>query len=103
MDNGSYYIGTDLKFQIMLEAEGFDQNEDNYDIDFYCGNDEKHFSQADVQSGVDGKHYLIVPTAGMSPGVIRMIITVYIPDPDISGNIRKEVESLKLGVLKSAK
>lgn len=102
MDYGSYYIGTDLKFQITLEAEGFNQDEDEYYIDFYCGSDVKHYDQTKIQTGGDGKHYLLVPTSGMEPGIIRMVITVCIPDRDVVGGIRKEVESIKLGVLKSA-
>lgn len=102
MDSGSYYIGADLKFQITLEARGFDQDNDEYRIDIYCGDGEpKHYTQENIKSGSDGKHYLLVPTSDMSPGIIRMVITVLIPDNDVPGNVRKEVESLKLGVLKS--
>ena len=103
MDNGRYYIGTDLKFQITLTAEGFDQDENNYDIDFYCGsNTPKHYTQQNVVKGGDGCHYLLIPTNDLTPGMMKMVITAYVPDPDFPNNVRKEVESITLGPIKPA-
>ena len=102
MDNGRYYIGTDLKFKITLTAEGFDQGRDNYEIDFYCGDGHKHFTQDDVVKGTDGNFYIFIPTSDFTPGITKMVITAYIPDRDISGGVRKEIESIILGPLKPA-
>ena len=104
MDNGRYYIGENLKFKITLTAEGFDQSTDNYDVDFYCGdNPVQHFTQSDMKQGMDGDYYLLIDTEGMKPGVMRMVITAYIPDYDFDDNNRKEIESISLGPLRPVK
>jgi len=104
MDNGRYYIGTDLKFQITLTAEGFNQDENDYEITFICGSYQKTYSSAndDFVKGADGCHYLLIPTDNLSPGMMKMVITAYIPDPDFMEGVRKEVESITLGPIKPA-
>lgn len=102
MDNGRYYIGTDLKFKITLTAEGFDQGQDNYDIDFYCGTQHKHYTQANMVKSIDGNFYLCIPTSNLSPGMMKMVITAYVPDTCFDGHKRKEIESITLGPLKPA-
>lgn len=95
-----YYTGSDLKFQVTITAPGFSQDCDNYDIDFYCGDQHLAFNQDDVISN-GGKFYLAIPTSSMSPGMLRMVITAYVPDTDFPGNIRKEIAVQNLGFLKS--
>lgn len=104
MNEGRYYVGEKLKFRITLTAEGFNQEDGRYDIDFYCGdNPVKHFNQDSMKKGLDGNHYLLIETEGMTPGVMRMVITVYIPDEDFDDNVRTEIESLSLGPLRPVK
>ena len=98
VDNG-YYIGSDLKFQIDLTANGFDQNKDNYTIDFYCGDKIMHFTQDHVISH-DGHFYLPVPTDSLDPGLLRIVVTAYVPDSDFSEGIRKEIAVRNLKYLK---
>ena len=102
MDNGRYYIGTDLKFKITLTADGFNQKTDNYDIDFYCGSYHKHYTNSNMVEDVDGNFYLCIPTNNLAPGMMKMVITAYVPDNCFSGHTRKEVESITLGPLKPA-
>lgn len=104
MNEGRYYVGEDLKFKITLTAEGFDQSKDNYDIDFYCGeNTVKHFTQADMKEGLDGDYYLLIDTKAMQPGVMRMVITAHIPDNDFPDHFRDEIESISLGPIRPIK
>lgn len=104
MNDGRYYVGEDLKFKITLTADGFDQGTDNYEIDFYCGdNTVKHFTQADMKTGLDGDYYLLINTKGMQPGVMRMVITAHIPDNDFPDHFRDEMESISLGPLRPVK
>ena len=100
MDNGKYYIGEDLKFKIILTADGFDQETDRYDIEFICGGYSHTYTQDDIVKGTEGCYYLLIPTASLAPGMMKMIITVYVPDTDFTSGIRKEVESISLGPLK---
>jgi hypothetical protein len=104
MNEGRYYVGEDLKFKITLTAEGFDQGQDPYEIDFYCGdNSVMHFTQADMKKGTDGDYYLLIDTKAMQPGVMRMVITAHIPDNDFDDHYRDEVESISLGPLRPVK
>lgn len=104
MDNGRYYIGTDLKFRITLTAEGFNQDEDDYEVKFICGSYSKTYSsaQGDFVKAQDGCYYLCIPTGNLSPGMMKMVITAYIPDPCFVGNKRKEIESITIGPIKPA-
>ena len=103
MNEGRYYVGEKLKFRITLTAEGFNQEEDDYDIDFYCGdNGVQHFNQDSMKKGLDGNHYLLIDTEGMQPGVMRIVVSAYIPDADFDDGKRKEMESISLGPLRPA-
>ena len=104
MENGRYYIGTDLKFQITLTAEGFDQDTDRYDVQFICGSYSHTYSSenGDFATGADGNHYLLIPTSNLNPGVMKMVITAYVPDLDFDAHVRKEVESITLGPIRPA-
>lgn len=98
-----YYKGTDLKVQISISAEGFDQEDNNYDIDVYCGEEVKHYNQDNVVSDGEGHYLLPLPTEELSAGKITLVITAYVPDADFAdyGGIRKEVSApIKIGVLK---
>lgn len=106
MNEGRYYVGEDLKFKITLTAEGFSQKDDDYEIDFYCGdNPPLHFNKSDMKEGLDGDYYLLIDTEekNLKPGVMRMVITAYIPDNDFHDHTRKEVESISLGPLRPVK
>ena len=103
MDNSRYFVGEDLKFKITLEAEGFVQDEDEYQIEFICGSYTHTYTQDDIVKGADGCHYLLIPTSSLAPGVMKMIITVFVPDGDFLNGVRKEVESIVLGPLKPVK
>ena len=100
MVNEGYYIGSDLKFQIDITATGFNQHEDNYDIDIYCGDSVLHYNQDDVISH-DGSFYLPVPTANLQPGMLRMVVTAYVPDEDFDDGTRKEIAVRNLKYLKN--
>lgn len=101
MNNDRFYTGDDLKFQITLTAEGFDQTSCNYNIDLYCGKNVQHFDQDDVKEGADGKFYLPIPKTKLSPGLMKMVITAHVPDDDFADGIRDEVEVINLGTIKS--
>lgn len=94
-----YYEGSDLKFQIEVTATGFDQNTDPYNIDFYCGDSKISFTQDDVISN-DGKFYLPVPTDGLKPGMMKIVVTAFVPDSDFESGYRKEIAVRNLKYLK---
>lgn len=102
MTDSGYYIGEDLKFEVTLTATGFDQNRDNYKIDFYCGDKHLDFTRDDVISK-EGKFYLPVPTATLKPGMMKMVFTAYVPDPDFPDGTRTEITVVNLPTLRAVK
>lgn len=101
MSDGRYYVGDDLKFQITITADGFDQESDPYTIDFYCGSAHLTYNQSNVVKS-KGNFYLFIPTEGLAPGIMKMIISVQIPDSDFPDGYRTEISVQNLGPLKSA-
>ncbi len=100
MDSGRFYIGTDLKFQITINATGFDQSKDKYNIDLYCGDKKLSFTQNDVINS-KGNYYLVVSTSSLNPGMMRMVITAMIPDADCDDGYRNEIAVQNLGSLRA--
>ena len=99
-----YYKGTGLKIQIAITAEGFNQDEDSYNVDIYCGEEELNFTQEDMVSDGQGNYLLPLPTDTLTEGKIMMVITAFVPDSDFEGNIRKEVSApITIGRLKELK
>lgn len=99
MINEGYYEGSDLKFQIDISATGFDQNSDRYNIDFYCGDKKISFTQDDVISS-NGKFYLPVPTSGFDSGMMKIVVTAFVPDSDFESGYRREIAVRNLKYLK---
>ncbi len=100
MADNKYYIGLDLKFRVAIEAPGFNQVSDNYTLDFYCGKEKMSFTQDDVIEDTDGNFFLFIPTSELSPGIMKMVITAFVPDDDSPTGIRKEVGVVNLGPLR---
>ena len=100
MTNEGYYIGSGLKFRVDINVAGFDQEADNYTIDFYCGDKVLHFPKNKVKQGADGSFYLPVETDSLEPGQIKIVVTAYVPDSDFDSGHRKEIAVKKLKWLK---
>lgn len=101
-----YYKGTGLKIQIAITAEGFNQDENDYNIDIYCGEEELNFTQDDMVPDGQGNYLLPLPTDTLTEGKIMMVVTAYVPDADFAdcGGIRKEVSApITIGRLKEMK
>lgn len=97
MPEESYYIGTDLKFAVSITAEGFSQDTDYWMVDLYCGktrltatSDGNGNSEGAEIVENDGDYYLLVETAKLRPGTIRMVVTAYVPDEDFPGETGHE-------------
>lgn len=100
MENGGYYEGSDLKFELNISVTGFDQNKDDYNIDVYCGSQKVYsFNQDDVKSS-DGKFYLPVPADNLVSGLLKIIVTAFVPDNDFDSGYRKEIAVKNLKYIK---
>lgn len=100
-----YYIGTDLKFQITVTADGFDQATDEYKVDLYCGDAYSGCSHITIPSSDivedDGDYFMLVETSRLKPGKLTMVLTAYVEDNDFPAGVRKEVVVQDLAVIKS--
>lgn len=100
MTEGGLYIGDDAKLMVNINAEGFDQDTDNYTIDLYCGDSHISFTQEDVIIGSDGNHYLLVETSSLTPGKMRMVVRAQIPDTDFPDGHRQQTAVKNLTTIK---
>ena len=94
MSKTDYYLpGSTIKAFVAPEAEGFDPERDEWQVDVVFGTTSrlyKTFHKQDMRRGDDGTYIYSIDTNGMS-GVVYGIIRASIPDADCDGGIRKEV------------
>jgi len=116
-----FYKGTEIKFIINLEAEGFSMDDDDFDIEVVSpksrvkgckrtpredGPDVMIFKDADLVSSDSsssgdpgGTWCAIAETKDLDIGELRVIATAYIPDANANDGIRVEVVPSPLGRL----
>lgn len=95
-----YYLGSDLKFEIEINASGFDQNRDNYDIDIYCKDKKISFTQDDIKTH-GSRHYLPVNTDLLRAGPMKIVVTAKVPDGDFETHIRREIDVKGIGTIRN--
>lgn len=89
--------GTTLKLMLTPEAEGFNPAVDNWTVRVTCGlagHTYKVYTPSDMEEGDDG-YIVVIDTTGMQ-GVLKAIVTAYVPDAQCAGGIRPEVVILDL-------
>ena len=96
----SYYVGTDLKFELDITASGFDMAEDDYEITLVSNNRSYDVESKDIVTSTDGKQYLLVDTTKFPSGLIKMVVTAYVPDDDFPNAVRREVTKADLCYIK---
>ena len=103
MDLEQYYIGTDLKFLITIECEGFTIGGTGCDFDVVlkCGNKRYKCKEQDVVFDEDDNCYLLVNSSMFISGTLLAIFYVHVPDTDFEDGIRTEVGVIELCKLKS--
>lgn len=99
MNQESFYVGTDLKFRLDIEASGFSQDADRYEVTLIQGNQKWDVPASDIVEGEDG-HYLLVDTTQFRNGLVRMVVTAYIKDNDFPKGVRREVAAMDLCYIK---
>ncbi len=91
-----YFVGTDLKFAITINCEGFDMDSDEYELQLRCSNKKVTLQKSDIVLGDQGEHYLLVDTTQFPSGTLRLIVTAKVPDDDFDNGIRREVGRIDL-------
>lgn len=125
----NYYKGEEIKFAINLEAQGFDMNTDDFDIEVKSGNTSvKGYKDAETETSTgvrifketesvqpetpEGDEpqepitvttwYAIVDTSTLALADMRVIATAYIVDSNAEDGVRKNIAVQKLGKLVEA-
>ncbi len=108
-----YYIKTDLKYRIEINATGFDMDTDDFTIEVHNGRNVYTFTREDLlyvsdleaESGEDGiglaeGWYLTINTSDFVPGMVWMSVQASVPDDDFPTGFRNEVTVAPLCNLK---
>lgn len=90
------YIGTELKFKVVIESTGFSMVDDDFTIKLRNGSRVLVFDKSDLVKDENDDFYLCFNTNDIGVGTIEMIVTAHVPDEDFDDGIRDEVEKLKL-------
>lgn len=90
MKLNGYYVGTDLKFLLTIEAPGFNQDEDDYEIRLESDDAQVVIPKSEIVDGEDG-HYLCVDSTRLGTGLVRMIVMAKVSDSDFKKGYRREV------------
>lgn len=96
MDANKAYIGTELKFAIAIEAEGFSMEDDNFTVELRCGLKSITLDKGDCIEDASGNWYITFDSRELGSGIVRAIITAYVPDDDFDDGFRTEVAKIDL-------
>lgn len=90
MDSQRIYIGTKLKYKIVITSAGFDMDTDNWEVTVKCGGNSQTFAKLDCIHR-DNDWFVVFDTEDFGKGTYYAIIKAYVPDTDFDGGIRTEV------------
>lgn len=90
-----YYIGMDLKYLLQVECEGFDMDEDDFDVELRCGDICCKCKDSDVVK-MGENWYLLVDTTKFKPGLLQVVFKAYVPDAAFKDGTRTEMGVVNL-------
>lgn len=93
-NGGRVYVGSDVKFRIIITADGFDQDADNWEVTISAGAKTHTFQKEECIHALDG-WYVAFNTAEYGSGKYTATIAAYIPDTDFYDGTRKEVKRIE--------
>lgn len=94
--NTNTWNGTGLKFAVTMTCEGFDMDEDDWNIKVRRGTKEIIFTRENSIQDENGQWYICVDTTLLGPGIIYIIFEALVPDTDFNGGVRKEIQKYEL-------
>lgn len=86
-----FWEGQTPKYLVNIEGEGFDMDEDDFDITFVGERRRISLPKSEITKE-DGDWYVVVDTALTGPGIIDAVTTVKVPDTVCSDGFRREVD-----------
>ena len=117
------WVGTHLKYKVEITAEGFSMDENDFEIEVRRGKEKVIFDKAamlihdpaedevEVGSGSGSgsgsgeeaepemEYYILIDTEELGPGKYEVITRAFIPDDDVEGGVRTEVDKQTLIVV----
>lgn len=108
--NGTW-LGTVLKYKVEITAEGFSMDEDDFEIEIRRGKESVVLHKEDLLihevepegsgSGSGSgepelEYYMLVDTEALGAGKYEVITRAYVPDDDIEGGVRPEIDKQTL-------
>lgn len=84
------YVGTDLKFAINIQCQGFSMDDDEFEITLVNGKNRLELSKDDLVKD-NNTWYLCFDSTELGHGDVTMIVCAYVPDADFEDGVRKEV------------
>ena len=84
--------GTEEPFAIDIDCEGFDINEDDFEVTLVGDAGTVTFTKDDLLHDESGQWYVMVPTARLGAGLVSATITMVIPEELCPGGFRRETD-----------
>lgn len=98
------YLGTELKVQLNITADGFNMLTNDYSVDIKKQNTDRivmHLDKDDIVVN-DGQCYMLLDSQKLGTGTFQAVVTAYIPDSDFADGDRKEVTCVDLFTIQRA-
>lgn len=96
-NNGSYQVvggdvfyGSTPKYKLDIQAD-LPMSDFDFDLKLTCGEKSLIVRKNDLLLTKDGDYLLCLDTKLLGAGVVRGVVTAYIPDSDFPDGIRREI------------
>lgn len=95
------YQGTELKFVLDIDIEGFSMDSDDFKVTIKNTKNEITIPKSEMLLTENDEWLFTVDTAQMGTGDYYVIVTAYVPDTDFEDGLRTEVQKQLLCVVTS--
>lgn len=95
------YQGTELKFALDIDIEGFSMDSDDFKVTIKNTKSEITIPKSEMLLTENDEWLFTVDTAQMGTGDYYVIVTAYVPDTDFEDGLRTEVQKQLLCVVTS--
>lgn len=91
MEKDHYFVGTELKFALTIECEGFSMDEDPWTATVKRGSRKVVCQRGENSVKDDDQWYILVDSSLLGKGECELVIDIDVPDPDFEDGYRHEV------------
>lgn len=90
------YIGSDLKFIVEPQADGFDKTTDEFEVTITRGSVARTFTKSELVMDEENNYYVCFSTEEFGAGQYYITITTHTPDDDFDDGFRTDVQQYPL-------